>query len=322
MKWKVAIKWVLGLGIFALVFVLGDVGSLARLRVTWTYVLGILASTLAFIFVHTVRWKKIVDAVSHAKRLRFVPYWRWMVHSYTLGYIIPRDISLLSVRTYFLTQHEKLSLSASLFSVTLDRFLDMALFLIVVLPSFLFVTKGSSGAQCVALMAVFLAAFLLVIRWKGEETFRLLMGMYKRVLTLPIIRKRVPAPADGARAEDSLGKVRFLPICLWTVLAYLLLVSRLFFTSRSLDVNLTFVQSLFIIPIIQIAGLVSVTPAGLGVLELGSWGALTLLHVPKEQILQFVVGQRILLTAVMLSVIVLNYIFFLITAKAKGDEVG
>jgi uncharacterized membrane protein YbhN (UPF0104 family) len=83
-------------------------------------------------------------------------------------------------------------------------------------------------------------------------------------------------------------------------------------------VNLSLLQSLFVIPVIQISGVINITPGSLGVLELGSWGALLLIGIPKDQILRFVLGQRILLTASLLFLILLNHLFFFLKSKWQG----
>jgi len=90
-----------------------------------------------------------------------------------------------------------------------------------------------------------------------------------------------------------------------------LIVLRFFLTGMALGVPVSLAQSLFLVPVIQVSGLVNITPASLGVLELGSWGALLLIDLPRDQILRFVLGQRVLLTVVLLSLILLNQLFTL-----------
>ena len=318
MRWRTFAKWILALGLLAMVFLLGDVRELLHLHVEWIYVLGILFSTLAFILLHTLRWKRIVDAISKKDGSRFLPFYKWMIHSYMLGYIMPKDVSLLSVRTYYLKQHQNLPLSASLFSVTLDRLLDVVVFIVVVVPSLLFVMKILSPIRSLMVMGVFVGGFLLILRWKGEGTFHLLIRLYRRILELPIIRNRISLQRGETKWEYSFGLNGFLTIVAWSVGAYLLLVLRFFFTGLSLNVNLSLLQSLFVIPVIQISGVINITPGSLGVLELGSWGALLLIGFPKDQILRFVLGQRILLTASLLFLILLNHLFFFLKSKWQG----
>jgi uncharacterized membrane protein YbhN (UPF0104 family) len=315
MRWKLLGKWVLAVALFGVVFLLGDVRELAHLRVAWTYVPGILFSTVAFILLHALRWKRVVDAMAETEKTRFFPFYRWMIHGYTLGYIMPTEVSLLSVRTYYLNRYHNLSLPAALFSVIVDRLLDLIVFLIVVIPSFLFLLKFLPPAESLILIAVLVGGFLVITRWKGEDGFNLLIRFYRRLLTVPFLRKRMRVDPAGVSWECSLGKGGFYSVSLWTVGAYLLLVLRIFSTGQALHVNLTLLQCLFIIPVIQISGLIGITPANLGFLELGSWGALLLVNVPKEQILQFVLGQRILLTAVMLFLILSNHLLFLLRGR-------
>jgi len=315
MRWKTFGKWILALGLFAVVFFLGDVRGLLHLHVEWIYVLGILFSTLAFILLHTLRWKRIVDAISNKEGSSFLPFYKWMIHSYLLGYIMPRDVSLLSVRTYYLKQHQNLPLSASLFSVALDRLLDIIVFIVVVVPSLLCVMKILSPIRSLIVMGISVGGLLLILRLKGEEAFHLLFRLYRRILRLPIIRNRMSPQRGETEWECSFGVGGFCTVVAWSVGAYLLLVLRFFFTGLSLNVDLSLLQSLFVIPVIQISGLVNITPGSLGVLELGSWGALLLIDIPKDQILRFVLGQRILLTASLLFLILLNYFFFLLRGK-------
>lgn len=315
MRWSTLGKWILALGLFATIFLLGDVRQLLHLQVTWIFVFGILFSTFMFILLHALRWKKIVDAISEKQGAGFFPFYKWMIHSYTLSYIMPRDLSLLSVRTYYLKQYQNLSLSASLFSVTLDRLLDFVIFFAVVVPSCLFILKVLSPVASLVLMGISIGALLLILRWKGEYTIRLLLHAYRKILAMPFMKKRMKVGENETQMDYSLGRDTFFTISTWTIGAYLLLVLRFFFTGMALNVNVSLLQSLFILPVIQISGLINITPGGLGVLELGSWGALLLLGIPKDQILRFVFGQRILLTAVLLLLILLNHLFFILKNK-------
>jgi len=315
MKWKVWGKWVLGLGLLTVVFFLGDVRELTHLRVLWTVVFGMFLTTLAFILLHTLRWKRIVDALSEKPTGGFLPFYKWMLHSYTLGYVMPKDVSLLSVRTYFLKQHQSLSLSASLFSVTLDRLLDFLVFFIVIVPSFLFVTRILSPIQALLLMGILLAGLLVMARWKGGATFRVLIGLYHLILKLPVLRSRMAVAEETSLWREALEKQGLFSMVSWTVGTFLLIVLRFFLTGMALGVPVSLIQSLFLVPVIQVSNLVNVTPAGLGVLELGSWGALLLIDLPRDQILRFVLGQRVLLTVVLLTLILVNQLFILWKGK-------
>jgi uncharacterized membrane protein YbhN (UPF0104 family) len=199
----------------------------------------------------------------------------------------------------------------------MDRLLDIVVFLVVVIPCLLFVTRILSPAISFVMMTLSVGALLLTLRWKGEGTFQVLIRFYRKILTLPVIRNRMRAGKSEIPGEYSLGQNGFYTVVFWSVGTYLLLVLRFFFTGLALGVDLSLLQSLFVIPVIQISGLVNITPGSLGVLELGSWGALLLIDVPKDQILRFVIGQRVLLTVVLLLLILLNHLFFFLRGRRQ-----
>lgn len=320
MNLKLLARWALGLALLAVVFVLGDVREITRLRVLWGFVAGMFLATLCFVLLHTLRWKRIVDALSKKEVGNYLTFYQWMLHSYALGYIMPKDVSLLTVRTYYLRQHHHLPLSASLFSVTLDRLLDLLVFGTVIVPSFLFAAKLLSATQAVVLTAVLIAGLLAAARWKGKETFGLMIRCYEWILKIPVLRRRMPGVQDTSGWAEALGERGFYSLVAWTLGAFLFLVFRFFFTAMALEVPLLFLQALFLVPIIQISGLINITPAALGVLELGSWAALLLVGLPRDEILRFVLGQRVLLTVVLLSLFLLHQL--LILGKGRGGRTG
>jgi uncharacterized protein (TIRG00374 family) len=320
MRWRTVGKWILALGLLAVVFFLGDVRELLHLHVAWIFVFGMFLSTFAFILLHTLRWKKIVDAISGKKGENLFSFYKWVIHSYVLGYIMPIDVSLIGVRTYYLTQYKHLSLPASLFSVTLDRLLDVLIFFVVLIPSIFYIRRILPSSEAMILMGIWVGGFFFVTRWKEAQTFWFLTHLYRKILDLPIIRSRMRGKGNEVRWEYPFKRGGFSALLAWSAAKYLLLVLRFYFTGMALNVNLSFLQSLFVIPVIQCSALISITPGSLGVLELGSWGALFLIAVPKDQILRFVLGQRVLLTFVLLLLILFNHLFFLLKNRWQGMD--
>lgn len=310
MKWRNVWKWALSFLLLALIFFLSDMKELPHLSIRWGVVPGIFFATIGFILFHTIRWKIIVESVSKSKEKSLLTFWNWMIHSYTLSYLMPRDFSLIGVRTYYLKQFYHLSLSLSLFSVTFDRFIDGIIFLYVIFPSLLFIFNIFSPLQSFFYMIISVVLGLLILKLKGKEMIHLLVRVYQKILKMGFIKKWIKSNSQEKNLNNSLDWKRPYSLIIWSFAAYVLLVFRLFFTGEAIGIDLTLCQSFFLLPIIQISGLINLTPANLGILELGSWGALLLIGIPKEQILSFVIGQRILLTSVMFFIILLNHFFF------------
>jgi len=146
-----------------------------------------------------------------------------MLHSYTLGYVMPKDVSLLSVRTYFLKHHQSLSLSAALFSVTLDRLLDFLVFFVVIAPHSLRYPDSFTD-PIASPHGILLAGLLVMARWKGGVTFQVLVGLYHLILKLPVLRTRMAVAEETSLWREALEKQGLFSMVSWSIGTFLLIV--------------------------------------------------------------------------------------------------
>ncbi len=323
---KILIQWGLGFGLFLLLLYLGDISQLSRLsEIHGLYIFLMFVTTLGYTVTHNLRWEKIVKGISKEKRNLFFPLFRYLVNSYAVGTVIPMDASLLGVRSFYLTRSEGIPLSMAVFSVLLDRFLDLVILLIMILPSVLFVTGAASMAQAAVLVLFFVAGLFLVVFWKKGETFHFILRMYKIALLkwfhrVPWVGRRISEGIEEASEASRFDRGDVLRITLWNVIKYLFLSLRFYFTGLALGVDFPLMKSFFALPLVQLSSLISVTPAGFGIVEMGTYGALLLMEVPKGQILLFVVGQRVLISLMVLGMFALNHLFFWIRSRWAGTE--
>ena len=141
--WKKVLLAILLLGLLAY---FGDVSSLKRLpEMKWGFVSLIFLCTLFFTLSHNFRWKGIVDHISGEKRESFSSLYRYLLNSYAFGIVVPLDVSLVGVRSYYLRQSQQLSMPLAIFSVLLDRFLDVVVFVVLALPFVLIYHGGGLG---------------------------------------------------------------------------------------------------------------------------------------------------------------------------------
>jgi uncharacterized protein (TIRG00374 family) len=299
--YKILFQWGLALLLIFLLFYFGDVSNLVRLpEIHWNAVFLLFLCNAAFSLAHNFRWKLIVDHISGEKKESFFSLYRYLLNSYALGLVVPLDVSLVGVRTYHLSQSKQLQTSLAIFSALLDRFLDVILFLIMALPSFLFITKAVSAPLAMLVVLLLLVGLSLLIRWKKGETFAFLLkgyrsgfvGIFSRV---PFFRKWIAPKGEVAEMACQFDQSSVSQIMSWNVIKYIFLTFRFYLTGQALGVHFSPVQGFFFIPFIQLSGFVNFTPGGLGVVEAGTYGALLLMGIPKSQILLFVVGRRVLL---------------------------
>lgn len=315
---KIFFQWGLALLLVILLFTLGDVSQLAHLsKGHWEFILLVFLSNVGFTLAHNFRWKEIVDNLSGQKGSNFFSLYRSLVDSYAIGKIIPMDVSLLGLRSYYLKRFQNISMSTAIFSVLLDRFLDLILFSIMALPSFLLISKVASITQSMLVFLLLLIVQGFIIFWKKGETFYFFLWIYRTFLVrwlskIPLLRARI---SEGMKTEVEIHHFHFtsvLRIMTWNYIKYIFLCLRFFFTGLALGVHFPLVNSFFFMPLVQLSGLINITPGGLGIVELGTYGTLLLMGIPKPQVLVFVFGQRILLFSIFLSLFVLSYLFYFI----------
>ena len=139
-------------------------------------------------------------------------------------------------------------------------------------------------------------------------------------MKIPFFRNRMKAGIEDMEGSYHFDTASIFRIAGWSVIKYFSLSFRFYFTGQALGIPISWGQGFFFIPFIQLTGLINITPAGLGVTEMGTYGALFLMGVPKSQILIFVFGQRILLLFTSLALFALNHIFYLIQSRWERAE--
>jgi uncharacterized protein (TIRG00374 family) len=315
-------QWGLALVLLlALIFFLGDFSQLKTLpKVRWDYVFLAFLCNVGFTLSHNFRWKGIVENLSPTKRSDFFSLYRYLIDSYAIGKIIPMDVSLVGLRSYYLKEFQKIPISTALLSVLLDRFLDVILFLILAVPSFLLITKATSPDQSFSIFLMILLGFALIVAWKKGDTFHFFLNLYRLV----IIRWLSKVPWVGHRMKEGIEETEdphpfragsVVQIMAWNFVKYIFLSFRFYLTGRALGISFPFVQSFFFLPFVQLSGLINVTPGGLGILEMGTYGALFFMGVTRSQILIFVLGQRILLFPMFLILFVLTHLFYFVQSR-------
>jgi len=245
------------------------------------------------------------------------------VNSYALGTVIPMDLSLLGLRSYYLNQFQKIPVSAAVFSVLLDRFLELAVVLVVIVPSFLFMTRTFSTNQTLLILLLIFAGVTWFMLWKKGDTFNFLLMIYETFLVrwlskVSFLKHRLLQEKVEANVHCHFSQASVLQIASWSFMKYILLSLRFYFVGRSLGIELPVFESFLVLPLVQLSGLINVTPAGLGVVEMGTYGALLLMGIHPSQILIFVIGQRILLSLILLSLLVLIHLISSIQSRREG----
>lgn len=192
-------QWGLIAVFISILLYFGDVSELIRMpTIHWPFILLVFLSTVSFTLIHNLRWTAIVKGIASTSvdpKINFFQFYRWLLNSYAIGTMIPNDVSLAGVRTFYMNRTQILSLPIALFSVLLDRFFDFIVFFALVIPSALFMTKVANGMEVLFFLGCILAMIFLFIFWKKGEGLDSLMRIYRSGMDwlskLPIIGKRI-----------------------------------------------------------------------------------------------------------------------------------
>ena len=252
---------------------------------------------------HGVRWVELVKGVSpeiETGKWFFFRLYRWLINSYALGLFLPTDIALLGLRTLYMHRSGTQEASVALFAVLLDRIFDLLIFIVFMLPAVLFVVSMAHEQIIVLTLLILLVLMVGALLYNTKKSVTAIFTIYNRIISfcarVPFLKRYSRlSPIDSASIHN-LARPLFLKILLLTIGKYALLTLRFWFIGIAIGIHMTFFQGLFLVPFVQLAALVNLTPGGLGVVEMTSYGALALIGVPGSKILLFLLVQRVVIS--------------------------
>jgi uncharacterized protein (TIRG00374 family) len=184
--------------------------------------------------------------------------------------------------------------------------------------------KVANAIEALSLLGVILAAIFLFILWKKGEGLDALMRIYRSgmewLMRLPVLGKWIGEKWKDGSEQTSFRGGSIHEWMGWSLLKYFLLVLRFYFTGQAFGVEFSFLQGFFFIPFIQLVSMFNLTPGGLGLVEMGSYGALMVMGVPESKIMVFVIGQRVLASFFTIGLALINHLVFIAGTRLRAGE--
>lgn len=305
---RVVWQWLLALSLLAISIYYWGLSDVLKISVVRWHAIGLVfLFTACFTFIHNVRWLTVLKVLlpgSPRKKLDFLQFYQWLMNSYAVGLFVPSDVSLVGVRTFFMKQYKDVKTSTAFLSVLLDRLFDVVVLIVVIVSAFLMLLgKTRSGMFIVPIVIVgLLFGFLL---WKNDEVFALLIILYFRcinlVLKLPILKKWRKYETIETFSYGPLKRNTVCSLMAWSFLKYIFIALRFYAIGLVFGITFTFFDAFFAASLVQLAGFINVTPGGLGIIEMGSYGALKVIGASHPEAVAFAVGQRILVSCIILA---------------------
>lgn len=303
-------QWLLAISLIGItVYLVGDIRQLANLAdLRWFFITLVAVSTFFFTAVHGMRWLEIIKGVSpelQTGRRDFFRLYRWLINSYALGLFLPTDIALMGLRTLYMHRSGTQEASVALFSVILDRIFDLLIFIVFMVPTLLFIIGVTSDRTIVLVLLGMLGLMMALLLYNTKKSVTFIFIIYNYVLTVVSRIQFLKRYSKLCQIDDAfihnLGRYLLLKILMLTIIRFALLTIRFWFIGVAIGIHMTFFQGVFLVPFVQIASLINITPGGLGVIEMSSYSALALIDVPYSKILLFLLVQRVVISLTLIG---------------------
>jgi uncharacterized protein (TIRG00374 family) len=207
---------------------------------------------------------------------------------------MPQYVGMVMVQNLALRVHKVGSISRGFLSVVYDQFFNMLIPLLLFPASVLYVLGYISLSVAVFMwIATIISIHFIINQWHR----RLILSLIKTLTWLKQLKSRKPQVARTAidTGGDSVLNKQFTLYLYWiSVVRYLVWIIRGVLIAIAGGFNIKLWAVAFISPIVQLAMLLSFTPANLGLMEFSWIGLLGLFDVPDASAVKFALMQRFL----------------------------
>ncbi|MEL6928960.1 MAG: lysylphosphatidylglycerol synthase transmembrane domain-containing protein [Cyanobacteria bacterium J06600_6] len=253
---------------------------------------------IATLIIHTVltayKWGLVTQKLTpdNQQPLKFYLFYTTL-GSLTMQ-VMPQYVGMVMVQNLALRVHKISSFSRGFLSVVYDQFFNLLIPLLLFPTSILYVLGYISLSVALFIwIATIIGTHFIINQWH-----RRLITLLIKTLTWIKERKSKDksfASPKQAVSSDSILSKKFTLYLYWiSVVRYLVWIVRGIFIAIAGGFKIKLWAIAFISPIVQLAMLLSFTPANLGFMEFSWIGLLDLFNVPGEVAVQFALMQRFL----------------------------
>ena len=290
----------LGLGFFLVWLILHFTDVNVEEIIASFYSLNPLYAGLAItaLIVHTVltayKWGLVTQKLTpdNQQPLKFYLFYTTL-GSLTMQFM-PQYVGMVMVQNLALRVHKISSFSKGFLSVVYDQFFNLLIPLLLFPTSILYVLGYISLSVAVwAWIATIIAVHFIINQWH-RRLISFLIQALTWVKQLKSGKNKSAQPAVATGKDSILGKDFTLYLYWISVVRYVVWIVRGVLIAIAGGFKIKLWAVAFISPIVQLAMLLSFTPANLGLMEFSWIGLLRLFDVPDASAVQFALMQRFL----------------------------
>lgn len=293
------LKLLLGVALFVLVLrqLAPDWSALrASLVFDWRYAaLGLLGSTIAS-FVTAARWRLLAEVMGGTK-LPYSSYFFALVFTRVIGTVLPTMlVDLIGRGAALQAAGSKRSLGHAATQLVLERMFDGVLPVLLVLWAVAVARQWlpmSPGASLALLCAAFLLLAIPLLRPSVHVALRMYLWLRVRIPWRRSAQIEAEAEAELAATPAVDGKLA-TKVAVFSLARYATVMLQCWGIAGAVGLLIPWDQMTAAASISQIAGLIGITPGGLGIIEAGWAGGLAWIGIhDPEQVSLCVLAQRV-----------------------------
>jgi len=267
------------------------------------------------------RWALLANGLAGYRALSQLDSYFYVLAGRSIGFVLPKDLSDMVVRTLFLARRNKVPLHVSTSSLILDKMLDLIVSAVFVGPALFFMLGQATLSEALTLLLILGVFVFLVLLFGSPLVLRVIFFFYNLAsgFVLRLLRREVH-PVQPVSLPPKTFAIGYLA----SVAKQLCIGLRAFFLGQAVGIFLSPLAFLFGASITQMSYVISVTPDGLGVYDAAWYGVLSLCGVSDSAIGSFLILQRVFIILVIGALTLL--MFGLVSLKRgnlnEGESAG
>jgi glycosyltransferase 2 family protein len=271
---------------------------------------------IATLILHTwltgYKWKLVTEKISPNNQQSLNFYFLYTTLGSLTMQFMPQYVGMVMVQNLALRVHKISSFSKGFLSVIYDQFFNFLIPFLLFPPAMLYIFGYISLSVTVfASTTIIILTHFLINKWH-RSLILFLIKAYSWV------KKLKPGKTKSTDSElvvndSSILSRQFTIYLFWlSVVRYGVWIIRGVFIAIAGGFKIKLGAVIFVTPIVQLAMLLSFTPANLGLMELSWIGLLRLFNVPNADAVQFSLMQRFLYIVAVMIVLAVFFVVWLV----------
>lgn len=287
-------------------------------RIGYPYLILMYLFVFGGVFLTSLKWEAVLKDLAGLKDIRRT----YLLYYASLGIassLILPHLGNYGAKTVSLKVTYRVPLLTGALSIFIEQIFDLFTICLMFVFASLYFLDAVSLKSSLWLLCIFSVAFGIILKFFYKTLNGVLIAFFdrlsNRLFKIPFFRNRFAQGLGNLRRVTEIrGDTMFRLFC-YAYLKQLCSVAKVSVVLIALRIEISFPAVLLALPLVQMFVLVSLIPAGIGTLEAGWFGLLTLMMVDRPDIGMFLLVDRIVGDSATILITFLCFLAYLIGIK-------